>query len=697
MTFLIILLLFCSLHQSYCNSSSPESEVPERKLCPPTANVPPPNSRTDTTARVAKLREEMVKSTTTLVPPLNAYIIPRYDAHQSEFLADRDKRLEYISGFTGGYGLAVITQTKAAFWTDDLHYIQANNDLSCNWTLIKSEAPGLLSPADWLVRELKAGMRVGADPKLVPNSEWEILEKRLVEAAITVAPVSNNLVDIVWTENKPAYPKPNPIVLADVLTGLSWKDKVSALRTEMNGTGYDAMVLTSLSEIAWLFNVRARNIAYTPYIRAYAIISKDQILLYADLKSLTDEVKQHLNVESCISAYCVRLFEYDLFLNDLKTVTSPWKKVLVPAMANFSPGASRAVFSAILPTKRRSAPSPLIDMIAIKTPAEKKGMIKAHIRDAAIFCSMMAYLEAEMEKNKDEGIDELTVVNITNQFHLDHPNSCCISYPTMVASGPNTGIPQYVPINQSNMVIDMNKLLIIDTGTHYLDGSTAVARTFHLGQPTPVETEIYTRILMGFINLALLAFPPTLLMNQVDVVARTPFWDIGFDYPHSSGYGIGSFLDVHQSPIILDYHVKSEETLKAGNFLKSEISYYEEDQFGMKLGSVLNVIYKNDTRQGTGYLMFLPITMIPFEPKLINTTMLSLEQKIWLNAYNRRIRSIVGDELLNLTQTNGYNWMVDRTEDIPVVPEQSENRAGIAPIEKIYFLSLPVILLVFRP
>ncbi|XP_065225983.1 xaa-Pro aminopeptidase 1-like [Planococcus citri] len=659
-----------------------------RKLCPPMnmKGVTPPQNRIDTLERIQRLREAMANTSHTKAPVVDAFMITRYDEHMNDFPADFDKRLEFISGYSGNYGLAIVTKNKSAFWTDELHHFQANNELSCNWTLYRTDNL-VAAAAEWVVQELGISMRLATDPKLIPNSEWEIIQRAISSVpskSLIFVPTALNLVDVIWPENeRPATPVMPVFIWDKAFAGKEWRDKLTSLRNVMKNYEVEAMLITALSEIAWLLNIRGFDLQYGPYLKAYCVVTKDQVHLYTDQQKLQAQViKDHLGLDACSSANCVRAHDYDSLWNDLRKLSQNWRKVLLPSMSHFSPGVSRAIYLGISPGKHKVMPSPLINMIAEKNEDEKKGMRSAHQRDAMIFCNLMARIEDELQRSS-ESIDELRVVNITNELRLADASSRSISYPTSVASGPNTGMPLYVPNNFTNLIIERNKLLIIDAGAHYWGGTTALARTFIMDPKVTNEQyiELYTRLLMGLINLASFTFPPHLYTSQLDIIARIPLWEIGVDFPHGSGHGIGAFMNFYESPIDLNYKSASNDTLKDGYFLLAEVGYYQEDDFGMKLSMVLEVVYQNHS---SGYLTFEPVTLVPFEPKLINVTMLSTQQKIWLNEYNNKIKTNVVEMLKKQNFNNGYNWASDRTDPIPLGEEDNKDAGEM--IKSKYFV-----------
>ncbi|KAK7571224.1 hypothetical protein V9T40_014828 [Parthenolecanium corni] len=651
-----------------CQGENGSEEV-RRKLCPPMPNVKSPVNRQDTSSRIKKLRETMHDVRSVQGPALDAYIISRYDEHMNEYVADRDKRLEFISGFTGGRGMAVVTKNKLIFWTDEVYSTQAENELSCNWTIYKtsSNSPGAVV-GEWLVRELQSGMRAGADPKLVPNTEWEVIARTMTvpSKSILLLPIVNNLIDFIWPDEERAPESASK----------TWREKLNLTREHLKMLDVDAIVITSLSEIAWLLNIRGFDLPYGPFLKAYVIVTKDQLHLYTAADKLDATLHSHLYTNSCVSAYCTRLHEYDSIWNDLRKLSQHWKRVLLPSMSHFSAGVSRQIFTSVALEKRKALPSPIITLMAEKNEKERIGMRNAYIHDAITLSNFSAYLEIELERTAGS-LDEMALANLTYQTRVDNvPMFRGLSYPPVIATGSNTAIPMYVPTNATNKVIEGSNLLIIDSGAHYLGGTTSSARTFLL-EATAVTDDyvnIYTRVLSGLINLARFSFPAHLTTSQLDIIARTELWEIGLDYPHGSGHGIGVFSNVYESPVDMYYKNGQNTTLKVGYLILLESGYYKEDQYGIRLSCTVEVVYTNNS---SGYLSFQPLSLLPFEHVLINYTMLSIQQKIWLNEYNARIREIIGEDLKNRRENNAFNWVFDRTKEIPLDNEEEENSSSV--------------------
>ncbi|XP_050574856.1 xaa-Pro aminopeptidase 1-like isoform X2 [Bombus affinis] len=676
-----ILVLFCALGLAEAYYFQNEVIVPllnyngaKRSYCSTTTHKQPIN-RQDTSLRLKQLRSEMTRVASIQGPPLNGYIVTSDDAHQSDSLDPRDMRREFITGFYGSAGEAVITSDKAVFWTDGRYYIQADHQLDCNWILMKRGRTEVPSITEWLMHEFRSqknSVRIGADPTLVSAIDWETWEDELANSSIRLVPVRNNLVDLIWQVDRPNY-NPHPAYpLPDKYSGKAWQDKVQLIRIDMMLYKADALVLTALDEIAWLFNIRGYDLPNTPVLRAYAVVTHGSIHLYAPRHKILRSVDEHLKMDLCSHANCVKWHNYTSIWYDLRTMSQAWNLVWLPIRCAYSPGASMEIFNSIPPEKRLPKPSPVLSLRAQKNEVEAEGMRRSHLRDAVAMCDFLAYMEEQYTLNSN-GWDEMQVARLANEFRYEQDKNKGISFPTIAGYGPHAAIPHYEPNNLTNIKIGQASTLVVDSGGQYLDGTTDVTRTLHFGTPTEEQKKAYTRVLIGAIQLSSLIFPSSLKSNQLDIVARVPLWNVGYDYLHGTGHGIGHFLSVHESPIGVSYGqpVSSDKVcgpveLRPGFFLSNEPGYYKEGDFGVRLENILETMEAGKSKTEI-FLKFRDVTLVPYEPKLIDYDMLNPSHIRWLNNYNRRIRDEVGPELKKRLKMDAFNWMLKKTATIPEV------------------------------
>ncbi|XP_046436106.1 xaa-Pro aminopeptidase 1-like isoform X2 [Neodiprion fabricii] len=681
-----------------------------RSNCPASAHQGnQPVDRVDTSINLSRLRLEMSRITSVQGPALDGYIVTSDDAHQtvtsfnqgrlgpseSETVAPHDARREYITGFFGSFGEALVTQDKAVFWTDGRYHIQADKQLSCDWTLMKLGNENVPTLSQWLLHEFQSKeneTRIGADPALIPAFTWENWEYDLLNTSVKLVAVHNNLIDAIWQTDRPPYNADPATVLEDKYAGRPWQEKIREVRREMELVGANALVLTALDEIAWLFNIRGNDIPYTPVLRSYALITDGAIHLYAPEQKLHRSVRIHLKTDACFHADCVKVHNYTSIWYDLRTMAQAWKSVWLPAQCGYARGASQEIFISIPQSIRLIKPSPIIAMRAVKNPVEIRGMEQAHIRDGIAMCEILSYIEEQLELGT-KGWDELQVSRFAKAVRMEQENAVGISFPTIAGYGPHAALPHYEPAVATSLTLGTDSTLVIDSGGQYLDGTTDVTRTVHYGQPTKEQKEAYTRVLIGSIQLASLIFPAELRTDQLDLLVREPLWSVGRDYQHGTGHGVGHYLSVHEPPISVSYDTSTDEcapvNLQPGYFLSNEPGYYKEGEFGIRLENVLQVVETNMTHHsGRKFLKFKDVTLVPYEPKLIDLELLTPSHRHWLNAYNERIRKEVGTELKKRRKISSYNWMILRTLPIPEVGSGSSLSA--LPHHSFLFFALTV-------
>ncbi|XP_063218262.1 xaa-Pro aminopeptidase 1-like isoform X2 [Bacillus rossius redtenbacheri] len=640
--------------------------------CPAAPGTLQPASRVDTGRQLYLLRSEIARSRTTRVPPLDAFIVTRHDEHQSEDVAERDKRIRFLTGFSGSYGLAVVTQERAALWTDGRYFLQAEEELDCRWELMRAGQPGVPSATRWLAGALPPGARVGADPRLVPHATWGDWALDLARANISLVAVGSNPVDQTWTDGRPLY-APQPAFVHHLkYAGKAWEQKVADLRAALGQLGAEAMVVTALDEVAWLLNVRGRDLPFTPVVRAYLVVGPLSLHLFTNRSKLPQEVRDHLRSQHCHNENCVRLHHYENITTELSTLSQGWASVLIPAQDSTLEGASQAVLAAVRPERRLLLASPVLLMKAVKNPVERAGMRSAHVRDAAALCDFLALLEHEVSRGKRW--TELDVARNVDKSRLQQELSRGLSFATIAGFGPNGALPHYRPSASTSQAVDRSSTLVLDSGGQYFDGTTDVTRTLHYGAPTAFQREIYTRVLKGSVQMTRAVFPALLPSASVDVLARGPLWRVGLDFRHGTGHGVGHFLSVHEHPIEVMYS-NLYEPFQEGYFFSNEPGYYEEGNFGVRLENILEVVNQSTPFSFDGpYLGFKTVTLVPYEPKLIDVSMLSNDEIRWLNTYNRRIMDEVGAELKRQRRMGAFSWLLKKTTYIP----EHAVRAGCA-------------------
>ncbi|KAJ6637472.1 Xaa-Pro aminopeptidase 1, partial [Pseudolycoriella hygida] len=525
----------------------------------------PIKAHSDTRSRVYALRRLMAHRNPNQA--LSAYIVSSFDDHQNLDVADCDKRREYISGFSGLRADVVITQKSLALWTTERYLAQANSELDCDWTIFDMQ--NYPSITDWIGSELPPDSRVGADPQTIPHFLWSKYDTHLHRKLIRLVKVSRNLVDEIWT----AKPIPfNGEIFVQPLyhSGEKWQTKIMSLRLRMVETRSDAIIITSLTEISYLLNLRSNDLAHTPVFKAYMIVSHNETLLYVDKTRINLGIKLHLKAEPCFTGdICIKIRDYYAVWHDIKSYSHHWHNVIVPSQCAFDMGASESIYSSLPKDIIQNIVSPVIFMRAQKNDIEREGMRKAHIIDGLAMCETLHYLEQKFKAGHK--LTESSVSKIVDYFRTGQPSNKGLSMKTIVSYGRHSSIPHFEIFNTTDIEIGDDSVIVIESGGQYQEGTTKITRTLHFGTPTAEQKTAYTNVLRGIIRLSTLVFPDKLKTSEVDALTRVPVWGAHYDYPLSTGHGIGSFLSVKESPINIDYSAIEDAmlTFKAGYFFSN--------------------------------------------------------------------------------------------------------------------------------
>ncbi|XP_072940021.1 xaa-Pro aminopeptidase 1 isoform X2 [Epargyreus clarus] len=622
---------------------------------------------TSTTTPLGRLRSAMRNTSFTQINAFfDAFLIFYSDEHLSEEPSPEERRLEYISGWDGAGTAAVLADGGAAVWVSAGDLLRARATLSCAWLVLDGDDPSQPTIAEWIAERPIRNGRVGGDARLTSVNEWQALSSNLQREGFQLLHVQT-LVDQLWNDEldsarrRPEFSRIVASLHHPQYTGVTWREKVTAVRNELKTIGADAMIVTALDEVAWLLNVRGRDIPYAPLLKAFVLISMREVKVYAPPGKLSMPVREALAVYNCFttSTNCTRVNDYTTIYSDLRRTTE--SKVLIPIGGTFQRGASAAIAQSIPQSKRIFQPSPIIYLKAQKNKAEIEGIKKAHLRDAVAMCTVLSYIEG-MGK---AGLNEISVGVKVDMTRATQAGYVGLAMRTRVSYGPNGAEPEYRATNATNRRIFMNSTIIIQSGGQYDEGTTVVTRTLHYGTPSREERRAFTTVLRSLSALASLQTPAMLPAAHADPVARAPLWAHKQDYTPPTGHGVGAALNRREDPVVIDYRQDTNlHMFKEGYFVTSEPTWSEPGKFGVRLGNILEVISKPN-----GYLGFREATLIPFEPKLIDRNLLTDYEINWLNAYNERIRKIVGPELNIQGLTDVYYWMMNKTLHIELPPK----------------------------
>ncbi|CAG9854963.1 unnamed protein product [Phyllotreta striolata] len=608
-----------------------------------------------TTNLLQKLRGYM-KNTKYVKEPIHAYIVPSSDAHNSEYLAECDKFRDFISGFTGSAGTAIITENEALLYTDGRYYLQASQQLDPNWTLAKEGQPTTPAQGDWLSKTLPKGSRIGVDPKVYSFDKFKSLHSKLEATGHELVPVSTNLIELLWAD-RPARPT-NPVKpLGLKYTGTTVDNKLKSLNDSMKEKNAEYLVLSALDEIAYFLNLRGSDIEFNPVFFSYVLIANNSFTLFINDKQVSKDVLNHLNTQVS-GNYKIEPYE-----NVYKKLEELGRQV--NGNVWFSEQSSHALVD-LIPTNRRITTdvTPIAIMKAIKNPVEIKGMRNCHIRDAAALCCYFSWLEHNVNKEK---ITEISGAEKLEGFRKQQEDFVGPSFDTISSVGPHGAIIHYKPTKETDVQITSDQLYLCDSGGQYLDGTTDVTRTLHFGNPTQYEKECYTRVLKGQLKLGSRIFPLKIRGNCLDSFAREYLWQVGLDYAHGTGHGIGSYLNVHEGPMGISWRpIDTDPGLQVGMFVSNEPGYYQDGDFGLRIEDIVEIVEANPPHNfaNRGYLTFETITLVPKMNKLILVDMLTDEEIKQLNDYHQKCVEVVGPLLEQQGQMQAREWLIRETRPI---------------------------------
>lgn len=588
--------------------------------------------------RLAALRERIAAQ------GLDGVIVPRADAHQGEYVAACDERLAWLTGFTGSAGFVIVLAECAGLFVDGRYRVQAR--LQCAPAFTPVPWPET-RPADWLRKTLPGPAVIGYDPWLHTPAEIETLEKGLAGSEITLRRIANP-VDPLWTD-RPARPAACVRAHPEALAGESAASKCTRLAETLRTAGQSAAVLTLPDSIAWLLNIRGRDLPRLPVAQAFAILhAGGHVSLFLDPARLDDAATQAL-------AACATLRPPEAFEPALRTLEGPVRLDRATAPQRVADILTEAGIAIA------AGDDPCILPKARKTAAELDGARAAHLRDGAAMAEFLAWLDARAEAlcADPEGapLTEIDVVRQLEACRTATNQLQDISFDTIAGAGPHGAIVHYRVTEDSNRALRPGALLLVDSGGQYPDGTTDITRTIAIGPPGAAETEAFTRVLKGMIAMSRARFPRGVAGAHLDALARFPLWLAGQDYDHGTGHGVGAFLSVHEGPQRLSRI--SQVPLEPGMILSNEPGYYREGAFGIRIENLIAVQAAPplDGADNRDMLAFETLTLAPIDRRLIRADMLDSGERAWLDAYHARTR----DALAALVGTDTRAWLEKAT------------------------------------
>ena len=569
--------------------------------------------------RLALLRQEMAKRN------IDIYVVPTADFHESEYVGEHFKARKFITGFTGSAGTAVITMTEAGLWTDGRYFVQAAKQLEDSTIeLRKMGEEGVPTVDEYIENTLKEGQCLGFDGRVV-NGAWGKKLSEIVAKKNGSMSVDEDLIDLIW-EDRPALSKAPVMIFDNKYTGKDIKEKFADVRAKMEENGATVHLISSLYDIAWLLNVRGGDINYVPVVLSYLSITKDTCTWFLQEEIITPELKAYLDANDIKTAPYDSFYEYVKNIGADETVMMNTKVVNYRICSNI-PKSAKVV----------DCPDPTGLMKAVKNEVEIDNARKAHLKDAVAMCKFMYWLKTNVGKIP---MTELSVSKYLADLRAEQEGFLDLSFETICGYAEHGAIVHYSATPESDKEILPESFLLVDSGGHYLEGTTDITRTFALGEVTDEMKDMFTRVLRSNINLASAKFRQGCCGLNFDILARAPFWDIDMDYNHGTGHGVGNVLNVHEGPNSFHWRAypgrSSDSEILAGMITTDEPGVYLEGKFGIRTENEL--VARLGTKNEYGQFMYFEnLTYVPVDLDAVDPSQMTDAEKMYLNNYHADI------------------------------------------------------------
>lgn len=568
---------------------------------------------------------------------LTACVVVTDDFHGSEYVGDHFKAREYLSGFTGSAGTLAVLPDRAALWTDGRYFLQAERQLEGSGIeLMRAGQPDVPTLSAFLAQHLPEGGVLGFDGRTVSTRLYRTLEEALSAKHIRLDG-AHDLAEEVWPDRPALSAQPLWPLASDV----SRREKLSLLREKMAEKNAGHLLLTDLTDIAWTLNLRGGDVACTPVFLAFLLLSEADAVLFVQPQAVSPAIADALAADG------VTLRPYGDIYSHLSALPAEDCVLLDSATANSQ------ITRALAHARTVDAPSPAAALKAVKSPGEQDGFRRAHLLDGVALTRFLYRL-----KTAPTGLTEVSAAALLHELRAESEEFLEDSFDTIAAYGPHGAVVHYEPTAETDVPLEARGLLLCDSGGHYRGGTTDVTRTVALGPVSDAERRMCTLVLQGHIRLAMARFPKGVTGENLDVLARMPLWQQGLDYNHGTGHGVGCVLSVHESPPSFRWRIVENTphpALETGMVISDEPGYYEAGQYGIRHESLLLV-----QPDGDDFLRFEVLTLAPFDRDALDVSLLSDEERRWLNDYHRRVREALSPHL----SAEERRWLNDVTQPL---------------------------------
>ena len=569
---------------------------------------------------ITALRSEMKKH------GIDAYIVPTTDYHGSEYINDYFKCREFLSGFTGSAGTLVVTADEAGLWTDGRYFLQAGNQLAGSGIeLMKMGEPGVPAIEEYLDKTMKKGMVLGFDGRVIDATFGKELARKYE------LKFKEDLTDLIWSDRPEIRPSEIYPISLDV-TGETTESKLARIRRVMKEEGADYHLITTLNDVAWIYNLRADDVENTPVFYGYTLITKDSAKLYV--------MDSHLK-----SADCAEVLPYNQVEKDIEALQGG-SIMIDEASVNYT--ILQAVPDSV---KIINRPNPSELMKAVKNEVEIKSTKHAHLKDGIAVVNFLYWLKKNVGKIP---MTEISAADYLHDCRAAQDGFHDLSFETISGYGPNGAIIHYAPTPETNAVIKPEGFLLVDSGGQYCDGTTDITRTIVLGPVTEEMKKHYTAVLRCHLKLAMAEFTPETLCTEIDEMTRGPLHEMGLNYNHGTGHGVGHLLSVHEGPQTISPR-GGKCTMVPGMITSNEPGLYLEGKYGIRIETETLCVEK-----APGVYGLETLTLAPYDRDAINTADLTAEELAWINAYHKHVR----ETLTPYLDADVAEWLKEVTEEL---------------------------------
>lgn len=552
---------------------------------------------------------------------INAWYISGTDPHSSEYLPERWQTRDFISGFTGSYGMLVITQKEAALWTDSRYFIQAKEQLEgTGIEMMKLRVPNSISPEKWLMEKLIEGARVGMDAQTVSVSGYRNFERVLAQKNIELVETID-LLELIW-EDRPLNSRDAIFELGIEFSGVSRKEKQALIATELDKKQADYHIVSMLDELAWLYNLRGTDIDYNPVFNGFALIGKNESYLFVDAAKVNTTIKNKLAQDN------IQLKEYGEFYSTLNTISG--KTIFADSST-----LNYAAYSVLAKQNEMVEGPSFVSMLkARKNATEIAGFKKTMEKDGVALVEFLWWLKNTVGTQK---LSEYEIGVKLKELRAKQSGFKGESFPPIVGYKSHGAIVHLSVGPEDALDVEADGILLFDSGGQYFDGTTDITRTVALGGITEQQKIDYTLVLKGMIGLSNAKFPYGTKGCHIDILARQALWSNGMNYGHGTGHGVGHFLNVHEGPMAIRQEL-NETNIELGHIMSNEPAFYREGLYGIRTENMMVCVEKETSEYGR-FLGFDTLTLCPIDTSLIQLELLTGQEREWLNNYHKEVNS----------------------------------------------------------